>query len=251
MRDCYSILGVSKNATAAEIRHAYRKKAKLLHPDMTQGDAEAFHELQQAYEMLADTKARSLFDEVQEMNRFNQQFRTGGKSFDYRTWLLEREDDESRAKLIFFDLLHGREEEATQEFKRMNMTRTNFKLSRWVTREDFMDFGFILAEELVLRREYYDAVILLDQIIRMEFSYSYFKLFFPEVKELARHILRNNIEGNVNDELALDAWEKALDLKFGSRDDTFFLQKMADAYTRIGDEKTARFCRDEALRLAG
>ena len=114
-----------------------------------------------------------------------------------------------------------------------------------------MDFGFILAEELVLRQEYYDAVILLDQIMRMEFSFNYFKLFFPEVQELTRHILRNNIEGSVNDELAIDAWERALDLRFGKKDDSFFLHKMADAYDRIGDERTAQVCRDEALRLAG
>ncbi|MBQ5491392.1 MAG: J domain-containing protein [Treponema sp.] len=252
MRDCYSVLGVSRTATAAEIRHAYRKKAKLLHPDITQGDAEAFHELQKAYETLADSKSRSLFDEAQATGVYAERWqRTKGVEFDYRTWLLAREDDESRAKLIFFDLMHGHEEEATKEFKRMNMSRTDFKLQRWFTREDFMDFGFILAEELVLRQEYYDAVILLDQIMRMEFSFNYFKLFFPEVQELTRHILRNNIEGSVNDELAIDAWERALDLRFGKKDDSFFLHKMADAYDRIGDERTAQVCRDEALRLAG
>ena len=36
MIDCYKVLGVRKEATAAEIKRAYRKKAKLLHPDITQ-----------------------------------------------------------------------------------------------------------------------------------------------------------------------------------------------------------------------
>ena len=130
------------------------------------------------------------------------------------------------------------------------MTRPAFRLSRWFTREDFMDYGFILAEELVLRQEYYDAVILLDQIIRMEYSFNYFKVFFPEVKSLARHILKNNIENAVNDELAIDAWERALELNFGKTDDVYFLQKMADAYERIGDSTTARVCREESMRLA-
>ena len=142
------------------------------------------------------------------------------------------------------------EDAAVIEFKRMNMTRPAFRLSRWFTREDFMDYGFILAEELVLRQEYYDAVILLDQIIRMEYSFNYFKVFFPEVKSLARHILKNNIENAVNDELAIDAWERALELNFGKTDDVYFLQKMADAYERIGDSTTARVCREESMRLA-
>lgn len=251
MHDCYKILGVPHNATAAEIRRAYRQKAKLLHPDITHEDSEKFRELVQAYETLSDIKSRSLFDESFAYKNSAQASHSNGKkqSFDYRTWLMERNDDESRAKLIFFDLTHNREDSAVSEFKNMNMTRSGFKLSKWFTREDFMDYGFILAEELVLRQEYYDAVILLEQIIRMEYSYSYFKLFFPEVMSLSRHILRNNIDGQVNDELAIDAWERALDLKFDKTDDSFFLQKMADAYDRIGDKYTARICREESLRL--
>ena len=92
-------------------------------------------------------------------------------------------------------------------------------------------------------------MILLEQIIKMEYSYSYFRLFFPEVLSLARHILRNNIEGQVNDELALDAWERALDLRLGNSDVAFFLQKMADVYERMGDFRTADVCREESMRL--
>ncbi len=250
MIDCYKILGVSHNATAAEIRRAYHKKAKLLHPDVTHADSSAFQELVSAYETLSDIKSRSLFDESYAYNSFRKDSTHAKSSFDYREWLLEREDDESRAKLIFFDLTHHREDTAVSEFKRMNMSRTGFRLAKWFTREDFMDYGFILAEELVIRQEYYDAVILLEQIIKMEYSYRYFKLFFPEVMSLTRHILRNNIDGQMNDELALDAWERALDLGFGKRDDCYFLQKMGDAYERMGDFATARICREESVRSA-
>ena len=63
MRDCYKILGVSHNATAAEIKRAYRTKAKLLHPDITHSDADSFKELVSAYKTLSDLRARQLFDE--------------------------------------------------------------------------------------------------------------------------------------------------------------------------------------------
>lgn len=249
MKDCYKILGVRHDATAAEIRRAYRKKAKLLHPDITHSDSTAFRELTEAYETLKDMKSRNLFDESFAYARRPGQKEQKG-SFDYREWLLARDDEESRAKLIFFDLTHQREDSAVAEFKRMNSEHGGFRLSRHFTREDFMDYGFILCEELVLRREYYDAVILLEQIIRMERSYGYFKIFFPEVLSIARHVLRNNIEGQVSDELALDAWERALDLGFGKKDDSFFLLKMASAYERMGDSKTAGICRDEAGKFS-
>ncbi|MBO5606733.1 MAG: J domain-containing protein [Treponema sp.] len=248
MQDYYKILGVSHTASAAEIKRAYRKKAKLLHPDITHSDSEAFRELVKAYETLSDLRAKTLFDESFAY-RTESTDRYGHATFDYRKWLLEREDEESRAKLIMFDLTHGNEDDAVSEFKRMNMTHANFRLSYWFGHEDFMDYGFILAEELVIRHEYYDAVLLLSQIIQMEYRFNYFKFFFVEVLDLTRHILRNNIEGFVNDELAIDAWERALDLRLGNKDDTFFLLKMAGAYERIGDSETAALCRDAAGRI--
>jgi len=177
--------------------------------------------------------------------------RRRGESFDYHAWLTERQDEESRSKLIFWDLMHHRENEAVAEFKRMSVNYAGFSLKKWFTREDFMDYGYILAEELTIRGEYYDAFLLLEQIIKMEYSYEYFRLFFPEVMEFTLHILKQNIEGTVNDELVLDAWERALDLGFSVSDDAFFLRKMAVLYRKIGDERTAEVCLEEAARTAG
>ena len=249
MDNFYKVLGVSQNATAAEIKWAYRQKAKQYHPDATHNEADAarFREIVKAYEVLSDLKQRSIFDESFSIRHGFSHYKKD--SFNYREWLLKREDEESRSKLIFFDLMHNKEDEAVAEFKRMNMNFPHFSLTKWFTREDFMDYGFILAEELVIRQEYYDAVLLLEQIIRMEYSFSYFRFFFPEVLDLARNVLRNHLEGKINDELALDAWERALELRLGRKDDAFFLQKMASAYSRIGDERTADVCLEEAEKI--
>ena len=54
-RDYYEVLGVAKNAEAAEIKKAYRKLALQYHPDRNPGDKEAeekFKEVQQAYEQI-------------------------------------------------------------------------------------------------------------------------------------------------------------------------------------------------------
>ncbi|MBP5251462.1 MAG: J domain-containing protein [Treponema sp.] len=248
MKDCYEILGVRRGATASEIKRAYRQKAKLLHPDMTRGESDAFRELASAYQTLIGMKSRELFEEPFSFKNFYNRAKQKS-TFDYRAWLKERTDDESRAKLIIFELMHGNETEAVAEFKRMNMTRTNFRLSRWFTREDFMDYGFILAEELVLRQEYYDAVIILEQIILMEYSYEYFKVFFPEVVSFARQILYNNIEGFISDELALDCFERGINMQLGKKDDAVFLRKMSVCYKRLGDTQTAKACEEEAFRI--
>ena len=250
MEDYYKVLGVAPTASAAEIKRAYRRKAKLLHPDVAeQQDVKAFQLLTTAYEVLSDIHQRSLFNERFAAEMRYQESRRYEKTFNYREWLAARTDEESRCQLIFFDLMHHREDDAVALYKKMNTEIPSFSLSYWFTREDFMDYGFILAEELVFRAEYYDAVLLLEQIIKMEYSYSYFRHFFPEVLALARDVLRRHLEGSVSDELALDAWERALELGFGKKDESYFLMRMAEAYMRLGDSHTAGICLNEAVRL--
>ena len=108
----------------------------------------------------------------------------------------------------------------------------------------------ILAEELVLRQEYFDAVNLLEQIIRMEYSYEYFRLFFPEVLSFTLGILKNHIDKVISDELALDVYERALDLGFSKNDNIFFLSKMAEEYGRLGDERMKEVCMEEINALS-
>jgi DnaJ-class molecular chaperone len=65
MRDPYSVLGVSKGASAADIKSAFRKLAKKLHPDANKSDPEAasrFAELNAAYEIVGDDDKRKAFD---------------------------------------------------------------------------------------------------------------------------------------------------------------------------------------------
>lgn len=65
MRDPYSVLGVGKTASDDDIKKAFRKQAKLLHPDRNKTDPKAkdkFAELNSAYEILGDAKKRKQFD---------------------------------------------------------------------------------------------------------------------------------------------------------------------------------------------
>lgn len=65
MRDPYQVLGVAKNASAKDIKAAYRKLAKKYHPDQNPGDAKAkdrFSAINQAYEIVGDDKKRGAFD---------------------------------------------------------------------------------------------------------------------------------------------------------------------------------------------
>lgn len=68
MADFYRVLGVKKDASAEEIKKAYRALAKKYHPDATGGDKGAekkFIEINEAYDTLSDPQKRREYDDVQ------------------------------------------------------------------------------------------------------------------------------------------------------------------------------------------
>ncbi len=71
-KDYYKALGVAKDASPSDIKKAYRKLARDLHPDTNPGGEERFKEVSEAYDVLSDTTKRKEYDEARSL------FRPGG-----------------------------------------------------------------------------------------------------------------------------------------------------------------------------
>ena len=87
-RDYYKILGVSRGASAGEIKSAYRKLAMKYHPDRNPGDKQAedrFKEMNEAYQVLSDPQKRARYDQLGES--YSQWQQNGASdNFDWGRW---------------------------------------------------------------------------------------------------------------------------------------------------------------------
>ena len=112
-----------------------------------------------------------------------------------------------------------------------------------------MDGCFVLAEELYFRDYYYEAFLLLEQIIREELKKDYFRHFFPEVLIFVRKLLREKIFYTLEDDVVLECCEASLDFGLNKTDQAEILKKMAEIYYRMGDLSTAAGCVESSLRM--
>ena len=80
-KDFYKILGVSKDASDAEIKKSYRSLSRKYHPDVNRDDTTAearFKEVSEAYSVLSDKDERGEYDQIRAMQSGGPRFSSGG-----------------------------------------------------------------------------------------------------------------------------------------------------------------------------
>ena len=95
-----------------------------------------------------------------------------------------------------------------------------------------------------------ESFLLLEEIFYLEKQKPYFKHFFPEVTDLIKSIIIDKLHRYVEDELALDCYEAALELGFKKIDRANILKRMSEIYYRFGDSYKASQYVNEAMKLS-
>lgn len=246
MANYYEILGVSPDSSANDIKSAFRKKAKVLHPDLARENGEnrsrdgsatlresAMRLVLEAYKILSDAEKRRAYD--QSLKRTEQE----RKGFDYREFLLQRTDDpESMAKLIVYDLLHGREDEALEIYER-SKSFGDFRLERWLERGEAMDTEYCIGEEYEKRGRYLKAYRIYKRLIAMELEKPWFRHYFDVVALRFRMLILQKLPGRIDEEDYLDRLDEAIELGISPRESAQYLRKKAELLLRRGDVEGA------------
>ena len=241
MTNYYELLKVKQNASIQEIKKAFRERAKRLHPDIAgETGAEEMRKILTAYETLSDKNRRFEYDRI--YSRLSSKYR-----FDYRNFLRERKDDpQSQAKLIFFELLHLEEDEAISIWREQGGIM--FPMEKYLDREDWMDCTYIFAEELAKRRFYYESFVLLVKLVREERRLPYFRHFMEEVENFLKELVRLHLREAVSPEAFIECLEALLGLGFSSRDEARWMRSIAEALVRLGQKDNAAKTLREALK---
>ena len=237
MKTLYDALGVTRDATARQIKDAYRRTVKIVHPDLNPGDPvsiERMKEVVRAYEVLGNAARRDEYDRVHAVRSRK------AEEFNYGDFLRsQRNDQESQAKLVFYDLLHDNPDEALIVYNAL-LSTGDFELSRYLGREDFMDCAFLLAEEYESRRQYRRSFDLLAAIVRYERQKPYFRHFMAEVFDRLRTVVCFRMPEVYEPELVLDCLHQMVDWDLPRRDTAFCYKKAAELYLELGNRRRAQ-----------
>ncbi len=244
MDDYYQSLGLKPSSNQKEIKRAFRERAKRLHPDIAGSgtrSADQMRLLLEAYQTLSDPELRREYDK-----RFRKTFER--YSFDYRSFLKTRADDPvSQVKLIFYDLLHGWEDEALDIYALLS-TAGGFYLDEHMDREDAMDCAFLLAEEYEKREAYAQAFDLYRYCIEMERPKPYFRHFYAEILLRTKELIRLRLPKVLSPPQMLDALAQMIALGLPKKECAGFHKQRADIEFKLGWMDEAR--RDVECALA-
>lgn len=229
----YDILGVSPEASAQEVKSAFRKQAKKLHPDLAGRAGEggrsrdaAMRRLLEAYRMLSDPERRHAYDRTLRRRAAEE----GG--FDYHRFLKARQNDpESMAKLVVYDLLHKLEDEAIEVYERSKYFE-DWRLERYLERSEAMDAEFCIAEEYEKRERWLKAYSIYKRLIVMEAEKPTFRYFFEVVVLRFRTLLLLKMPKALDEEDFVDRLEEAAGLDLPRRDIAQILRKKAEVHLR-------------------
>ncbi|MDR2543087.1 MAG: J domain-containing protein [Treponema sp.] len=225
----YKLLGIKPGASASEIKKAFRKKAKLLHPDISGTEnPQAMQKLIAAYEALLDLNRRFEIDKVYSQTGFEHRKKT---KFDYRAWLREQGDPHSMAKLIFYELKRLEEDRAI-EICRQNGGR-DFCLEKKKKKADWMDCQYILAEELDKRGHSLEAFKLITALLAEERRKPYFNLFTPEIYCYLKSMVNKRLKPQIDKETWIICMQALMDIGFSSHDEKIFKESIAKTLKEI------------------
>ncbi|MDE0016421.1 MAG: DnaJ domain-containing protein [Candidatus Poribacteria bacterium] len=264
--DYYQILEIEREATAQEIKGAFRKLAKRYHPDKnrerTAFAEQMFREVCNAYNTLHDEKQKSDYDRT--LRTIERQQQSNGAYFDRLRRL-----DQSYAKLelLLHALLHHNYETGISMYEQLchhsEKTGEAWRIDDFLSYEESRDCEFLIAEAyqklgfsngnqfsaLERHRQIEQAMLMYESLLFAESRRPCFKHFIREVKERLKFIYLYHFSVKGYEETSHIPLTKIRALKLPKRETAWMYKKIAEFYVEIDQFPEARTVLKMAFEL--
>lgn len=247
MIDHYRLLGVDRRATKQQIKAAFRKLAKLLHPDKNPHNREEaerkFREILIAYKTLTNDKARAAYDRMLEQHEIKRRAQAARRPKPPKDPIAQR------CERMLLDLLNGRYEEGIAEYERLKGEIREFDLFKHLSYPDARDCEFLLAEAYHVLGRYEEAAEMYEQVLNRESQKPHFGRFTDEIASRLRKIYSLLISRSVAPEIALNYTFKLLSLGGSKRQIAKAYKRLAELYLKFGQVDLARSVLNKAFKI--
>ena len=244
----YDILKVGRGASDEEIKMSFRRLAKKYHPDSNPSRARWAHDkmlrILAAYSVLRNSDKRVAYNRTLPKEIENELRKA------YWERLRKREGDiAAKARMLLFDLVRGERAMALRLYDELVSGNGGFDLIDYLGVPDYLDCKFLLAEAYQLAGNIDEALRLYREVYFEDKRCSYYNHFSGEIKDRITKICCHDIPRVRVPRVALECFNRMVDIKFPKMDRAHFYKKVAEAYASLDDLACARLNLDRALSI--
>ena len=271
--DYYQILEIRRDATANEIKRAFRKLAKRYHPDKNPERIafaeKMFREVCNAYSTLQNTKQKSDYDRVLRTIERQQSFQDGfaSGSLQHETYLDRLNQSYAKLELLLEALLHQNYETGISMYEQLRdhseETGKAWRIDDFLSYEESRDCEFLIAEayqklgfsngdassNFERHEKIEQAMLIYESLLSAEVKRPCFRHFIAEIKDRLKYIYlyHFSIEGyHQTSDIPLT---KIRALKLPKRETAWIYKKIAEFYVEIDQYPEARTVLKMAFEL--
>ena len=264
--DYYQILEVERDATAREIKRAYRKLAKRYHPDKnperTAFAEKMFREVCNAYDTLQDRKRKSDYDRT--LRTIERQQQSEEIYFDR---LKRINQTYAKLELLLQALLHHNYETGVSMYEQLQHRSQEIgkqlRIDDFLSYEESRDCEFLIAEAyqklgfsngdpssvLDRYRKIEQAMLMYESLLSAETKRPCFRHFIREVKDRLKFIYLYHFSVEGYDQTHPIPLTKIRELKLSKRETAWMYKKIAEFYVEIDQFREARTVLKMAFEL--
>ena len=247
MQDHYETMGLARDASAEDVKRAFRTLAKKYHPDRNSERSEwatlQMKRLLHANRVLSKQNERTIYDRVYTVQEKRSKTEQKLRRREYVS------PAAAQAETILEQLLSGKAAAAVKAYEKTIESNGGFELSNHLELRDWVDCKFLIAEHYQHKGQYEKALDLYEGLFHSKRAARRYTSFMHEVRDRILKIYSRNLAASAPPEVAASCYLRALAIEQPPARRAFLHKKLAECHLALGDREAALTQLKIAFRL--